>query len=448
MGRYLGSKTEIKEALKNKDWSFLEYAIDFEKNICELESDVHNSDDPEEIANKTLIAGAEFYDAEWCGVVEVDLFLNKWAPKWWYSKKTKETLERKYYDMKDFTPPLEWIEALHKGNPISCLDASKDKDDNSNDYYLYKKVEVDSYLAFPFWKNPSGFLIVVNPRKHREHIGFLQTVSYVMYSTLNELNQAEKDKPFNTEITNNKDIVINIFRTMEIITSKDVLREEELNSPSIIRLVTYLLLNKGTSHPARLICDAIWPDEIIDNPSKKVKALVYRLNLQLKDMLSDRLIVSTKYGYQLNPELNIITDIQQFEKLWLESQAALSTEAKKELLKKIVEIYKGTILSSASGEHWLTLSETNYHSKYLGSTNELLKIFFEAHDYKDIQKYASQSLVLDSANKEAYLWLILAMDKLGSVEMAKGELRTAEKVLIDEEYQDLLTELKQHDFGI
>lgn len=31
MGRYLGSKTEIKEALKNKDWSFLEYAIDFEK---------------------------------------------------------------------------------------------------------------------------------------------------------------------------------------------------------------------------------------------------------------------------------------------------------------------------------------------------------------------------------------------------------------------------------
>lgn len=96
----------------------------------------------------------------------------------------------------------------------------------------------------------------------------------------------------------------------------------------------------------------------------------------------------------------------------------------------------------------MTLSETNYHSKYLGSTNELLKIFFEAHDYKDIQKYASQSLVLDSANKEAYLWLILAMDKLGSVEMAKGELRTAEKVLIDEEYQDLLIELKQHDFGI
>lgn len=330
MGRYLGSKTEIKEALKNKDWSFLEYAIDFEKNICELESDVHNSDDPEEIANRTLIAGAEFYDAEWCGVVEVDLFLNKWAPKWWYSKKTKETLERKYYDMKDITPSLEWIEALHKGNPISCLDASKDKDDNSNDYYLYNKVEVDSYLAFPFWKNPSGFLIVVNPRKHREHIGFLQAVSYVMYSTLNEMNLAEKDKPLNTEVTNNKDIVINIFRTMEIITSKDVLREEELNSPSIIRLVTYLLLNKGTSHPARLICDAIWPDEIIDNPSKKVKALVYRLNLQLKDMLSDRLIVSTKYGYQLNPELNIITDIQQFEKLWLESQAALSTEAKKE----------------------------------------------------------------------------------------------------------------------
>lgn len=90
MGRYLGSKTEIKEALKNKDWSFLEYAIDFEKNICELESDVHNSDDPEEIANRTLIAGAEFYDAEWCGVVEVDLFLNKWARSGGIARKQKK----------------------------------------------------------------------------------------------------------------------------------------------------------------------------------------------------------------------------------------------------------------------------------------------------------------------------------------------------------------------
>lgn len=56
-------------------------------------------------------------------------------------KKTKETLERKYYGMKDFTPPLEWIEALHNGKPISCLDVSKYKDDNSNDYYICKKVD-------------------------------------------------------------------------------------------------------------------------------------------------------------------------------------------------------------------------------------------------------------------------------------------------------------------
>ena len=236
--------------------------------------------------------------------------------------------------MKDFIPPLEWIRALHNGKPISCLDVSLYKNDDPNDYYLYKIAIVDSYLAFPFWKNPAGFLIVINPKKHRKYIGFLQAISYVMYSTLNEINQLKKDKPLKNEITNNKDIVINIFRTMEIITSKDVLREEELNSPSIIRLVTYLFLNKGKSHPARLIYDAIWTDEIIDNPSKKVKALVYRLNLALKDMLSDRLIVSTKYGYQLNRELNIITDIQQFEKLWLESQAALSAEAKKRIIKE------------------------------------------------------------------------------------------------------------------
>ena len=39
------------------------------------------------------------------------------------------------------------------------------------------------------------------------------------------------------------------------------------------------------------------------------------------------------------------------------------------------------------------------------------------------------------------------MNKFDSIEISKEELREVEKILIAEEYQDLLTELKQHDFG-
>lgn len=50
-------------------------------------------------------------------------------------------------------------------------------------------------------------------------------------------------------------------------------------------------------------------------------------------------------------------------------------------------------------------------------------------------------MIVDNANKEVYYWLIKAMYKLGANGMARGELRNAERLLSDEEYQVLLSAL-------
>ena len=86
-------------------------------------------------------------------------------------------------------------------------------------------------------------------------------------------------------------------------------------------------------------------------------------------------------------------------------------------------------------------SEIGFHHKYMGIINDLLKAFFEAENYDDIQEYASKALTVDNANKEVYYWLIKAMYKLGANGMARGELRNAERLLADEEYQVLLSAL-------
>lgn len=86
-------------------------------------------------------------------------------------------------------------------------------------------------------------------------------------------------------------------------------------------------------------------------------------------------------------------------------------------------------------------SEIGFHHKYMGIINDLLKAFFEAESYDDIQEYASKALIVDNANKEVYYWLIKAMYKLGANGMARGELRNAERLLSDEEYQVLLSAL-------
>lgn len=86
-------------------------------------------------------------------------------------------------------------------------------------------------------------------------------------------------------------------------------------------------------------------------------------------------------------------------------------------------------------------SEIGFHHKNMGIINNLLKAFFEAESYDDIQEYASKALIVDNAKKEVYYWLIKAMYKLGANGMARGELRNAERLLSDEEYQVLLSAL-------
>ena len=66
-------------------------------------------------------------------------------------------------------------------------------------------------------------------------------------------------------------------------------------------------------------------------------------------MISDyRLLISTPLGYQLNPELNIMTDMQRFDDLWIEAQNAVTLQTKIELLKRAVEAYRGNIYPAAS----------------------------------------------------------------------------------------------------
>ena len=426
-----------------EDWKDLAYSSEFVETLCKLELKSHDQDNPEKIAMNALNTVAEFYDADWCGVVEADLIFHIWNPIWWTSGKTHNDVVRKFFEQDKISPSKEWINALHQGKCMIIEDTSIYKDLNPAEYDNYKNLDIDSLIAYPFWKNPAGFLIVLNPKKHKSKISLIQVLSFVVYSAISEARHtAGSNRAFTVdEIRTDKDIVINLFGSFEIHTLKSVLKEDEINSPKIIRILTYLLLNPNQHCSPRRLCDAIWPDEIIDNPSSKIKSLIYRLHMLFSDVLDHKLIISTSRGYQLNPELNIVTDLQLFEDYWLLSQKTLSNKAKIEILKKLTNIYRGSLLSSATGEHLLMNSEIGFHHKYMGIINDLLKAFFEAENYDDIQEYASKALTVDNANKEVYYWLIKAMYKLGANGMARGELRNAERLLADEEYQVLLSAL-------
>ena len=135
-----------------------------------------------------------------------------------------------------------------------------------------------------------------------------------------------------------------------ISTSKGVLKEADFSSPRISRLISYLLISRKNAISPQEITQTLWPDDS-DNPAKNVKGLVYRLRQKFSIISDEPLVLSSASGYQLNPELHIMTDYQRFDELVSSAVRASSVINKVDILKNALDLYHGRVLSSADGEH-------------------------------------------------------------------------------------------------
>ena len=428
----------------------IQYALGFEHALRSLESKLHNTDNPEVIALEMLVAAVEFYDGDWCGVVEADLEVGAWTPLWWYNRQTGGMTPTRFLELEDAAPMHRWITTMRQGTPICVENAEDVKDSHPGEYSVYKRLNAHSVIAAPFWKNPSGFLLVRNPKRFKRYTSLLQMYAYVAVSTINEKKLLERsNQSFSPEnINRDTDVIINLFGQLSVYTSKGVLTEGVLNSPKLSRLLGYLVLHRERAVPPRMIVDALWPEEEIENPGNKIKALAFRLQSAFSIISDYRLVVSTTNGYRLNPELNVMTDLDQFDRYRRDAQnmpsSSNSSDAKIELLKKAAALYHGSLFTSASGEHWLIPTEVSYRLKYNGVIHELMRELSAIRSYSLIQEYAGMALQIDPRNADAYFWLITALNQLGSPEIARSELNMAKQMLENEEYLHLTSQLSDY----
>lgn len=434
--------------MEMRDNLHIQYSLDFTRTMTALEKHLHSCEDPSVIAMDALKVGAKFYDADWCGIIEGDLEMDAWAPVLWYNVANHGMTETAFRDLEETKNLDRWIEKLYACEPLIIPDTLAIKESNPEEYALYERCRAKAILAVPFWKNPTGFMIVRNPKRY--HIdpyesGFLQSLAYVTFNAITEQKLISRtQKAFSPEIIkNDNDVMINLFGKLEIYTSKGVITEEEISSPRITRFLVYMLLHGKYPVPPRTILEQIWPEEDTENANTKIKSLAYRLQSVFGVISDSRLVVFSRTGYQLNPEMHIMMDIQQFEDCWMQAQSAITMQAKLELLKQAVEIYRGNIYEAASSEHWLMPHDLSYKYKCLEIYIEMVRIYYDIQDYANVQKYASLALTLDKASVDAYYWLIRAKRQRDSLSMARGELRMAEQILTDEEYAELLQKLEK-----
>lgn len=435
-----------KRASEIEKREYIEYAQEFEQVLSTLEAHVHESDESREIIGHALKTACEFYGGDWAGFLEVDFSLSLWTPTVWYNNLTGDQSKTLLHEFESAECFHRWLDAMNGNRAIIIPDVEQVKESDHMEYEFYIKQHCKSLLAVPVKPRPTGFLVIRNPKRYIERSSMLQMLAFVILASINEENLIKGLKLRITPdyIEHDTDVIINLLGDLEIYTANGVLRETDLKSPLICKLLAYMLINKKSVIIPRHLTEALWPDDSVDSDmNQKLRALVFRLRQAFNLISEYQLIESITTGYCFNPKLHITTDLQQFDKLWDTAQNAASTVIKIEALKEIMRIYKGSVLDAAYDDHWLTLTVNHYQLRYIGVTNELLKSLAEKKDYYNLHKYAIQSLSVESGNPKAYYWLILAMANMGATEIAKSEIAMAKKCLTEEEFAELENAIRE-----
>lgn len=426
---------------------YIQYAQELETTLRLLEAQLHESDNSEEIIQMVMKTACEFYQGDWVGFLEVDLELGLWTPYVWYNPNGNDQTTVLLAEIESFDFFSRWDAAMQNNTALAIPSTRELKDAPPEEAEMYRRLKIKKVLAVPIRPRPTGFLVVRNPQRYLHRSSMLQMLAFVLLASINEqtLMQSMKMTISPDNIERDTDVIINLFGNLEIYTANGVLRESDLKSPKICRLLAYILLNRKVTVPAREIVDAVWPEEAAEseNPGKNLRHLIFRLRQSFGLISSYPLIETTPNGYGFNPELNIITDLDLFEKYWETAQRTSIATEKAEILKRAVDLYKGGVLEFAAGEHWLIPKASYYELRYQGMVSELLKTLAEGRDYHNLHRYAAQALAVDPANGTAHYWLIYSMAQRGAGELAKAQIQIAQEHLAEEEYYDLVSALKK-----
>lgn len=223
-----------------QNFESVQCAIDFENTMNELEKQLYYRHlPPKEVALRVMEAACKFYAADWCGLIQVDLDLGLWKPYWWHNEcsEDKTTALTNEFESSEFLD--RWVRAVRRGIPMVVSDTELIREQYPDEYSLYQRLGVQSVLAIPLEPRPVALIAVRNPKRYICQTSMLKLLAYVLLVAYNDSRMVDGLNmtlaPEN--IKSSHDIFISLFGELRIYTSRGVLRESDLKSPKISRLL-------------------------------------------------------------------------------------------------------------------------------------------------------------------------------------------------------------------
>lgn len=201
-------------------------------------------------------------------------------------------------------------------------------------------------------------------------------------------------------------------------------------------VLAYLLFNHHRSVHRDILIDKFWADFSTASARNSLNVAICSIRKDLAKVLKDQeVILFENESYCINPQLEIITDVEKFTYMWKKGRAIEGAQGLGSALhayNKAVALYQKEFLENLRFEEWCESERANLQETYLFILNRLSAYFFEQQDYYGCINISKKMLSTDQCLEEVYRKLMKCYYALGLTDMAFRQYFKCKKVLREE----------------
>lgn len=195
---------------------------------------------------------------------------------------------------------------------------------------------------------------------------------------------------------------VKTFGGLEITNDNVTVNIVELFGKQLVNLLQVLLFHSEKPVQKDELIDILWPES--KNPSSALKFSIFRLRSELNeiDFFKDKeVIVTTRKGYILNPNLDWNIDFVELQKAYnqINEGAELLDEKEFKIARKIFRLYQGRFYASPSQLHWILQKQEVFRQMYVKTMMHTSCYLYTQKRYDEMMLMNYQAVLIEPFNE-------------------------------------------------
>lgn len=237
---------------------------------------------------------------------------------------------------------------------------------------------------------------------------------------------------------------VKTFGGLEITNDNVTVNIVELFGKQLVNLLQVLLFHSEKPVQKDELIDILWPES--KNPSSALKFSIFRLRAELNEIefFKDKeVIVTTRKGYILNPNLDWNIDFVELEKAYnqINDGSELLDEKEFKTARKIFRLYQGRFYASPSQLHWILQKQEIFRQMYVKTMMRTSCYLYTQKRYDEMMLMNYQAVLIEPFNEGLHYYYMKGLVATRNYREALNDIIIADHA--KEESKDMETIMRE-----